>query len=288
MARNRSVLDQDVHVTELTSFQLIIGICIALIVCLVCFLLGVVVGRSENSLHIGASLLAPNAPAESSGTNGNNAPPASSVASTVPATGQQTWPQVPTSPLVKSQAPADAVPRSTSLPAPPPRGATARDVPIPMAPPAPSPAASGMPETALKTTTQPIVTMPESTTAEIPAAKAQPPASSIPSTEKKPSPALPAPATAPAPSASTGSARSGKRFTVQVVAYDVKNREQAENYKKLLEANSDLRAEIVPSEDGKYMRVFIGDYATREEANKARQDLQKRAGFKECFVKERS
>jgi len=145
-----------------------------------------------------------------------------------------------------------------------------------------------MPETALKTTTQPIVTMPESTTAEIPAAKAQPPASSIPSTEKKPSPALPAPATAPAPSASTGSARSGKRFTVQVVAYDVKNREQAENYKKLLEANSDLRAEIVPSEDGKYMRVFIGDYATREEANKARQDLQKRAGFKECFVKERS
>jgi cell division septation protein DedD len=60
-----------------------------------------------------------------------------------------------------------------------------------------------------------------------------------------------------------------------------------EEYRKRLEANSELKADLVSSEDDKLVRVLIGSYPDREMAAKACKELKNRAGFSGSFVRRR-
>ncbi len=75
-------------------------------------------------------------------------------------------------------------------------------------------------------------------------------------------------------------------FGVQVASFSGSKREKsAADYKRRLEANSDLKAILSHSEDDKYVRVIVGGYPDRETAEKVCKELRKRAGFSDCFVK---
>jgi cell division protein FtsN len=77
-------------------------------------------------------------------------------------------------------------------------------------------------------------------------------------------------------------------YAVQVASFSgSKRKENAEVFKKRLEANAGLKADLVPSEDDQMVRVFVGNYPDRESAVKACEELKKRAGFAGSFVKRR-
>lgn len=279
MARGKSVLDQDTHVAELTSFQLIVGICLALVVCLACFLLGIVVGRLESGTSIASSVteVVDRVTGRSSGTEGSAGPAATAASTTNPAG------KGPRTTIVQAPSP-DAAPAAapaTPAPAPAPAQPTATPSPVsptPASEPVASAAAPRVQQTALPAGTaapaRPEVREPSDTV--VAAAETAAPRSTASPADT---------ATKPAAEPKTATAAKAGGFTVQVVAYESKNRGRAEEYKRLLEKNSDLKAQLVPSEDGKFVRVYVGRYATRAEAQKACEELRKRAGFQGCFVK---
>jgi cell division septation protein DedD len=121
----------------------------------------------------------------------------------------------------------------------------------------------------------------------------------MPPTAPAPAPAQPstgtAAAVAPTPAGAaaekaapvTGAVGNGA-YAVQVASFSgSKRKENAEVFKKRLEANAGLKADLVPSEDDKMVRVFVGNYPDRESAVKACEELKKRAGFAGSFVKRR-
>ncbi len=61
----------------------------------------------------------------------------------------------------------------------------------------------------------------------------------------------------------------------------------AEASKKRLEANTDMKADLLPSEDGKIIRVIVGHYPDKDSAAQACAELKKRAGFADCFPRKR-
>lgn len=73
-------------------------------------------------------------------------------------------------------------------------------------------------------------------------------------------------------------------FAIQVAAFKTHNRAKAEQYKQRLEANSDLKVQVVLYEDNKWVRVLLGDYPDRKSAENARAQLKKRPGFADCWV----
>jgi len=100
---------------------------------------------------------------------------------------------------------------------------------------------------------------------------------------------LPPPAGATQKTAAPAGNATGKgTYTIQVASFSgAKRKENAESFKKRLEANAGLQADIVPSEDDKMTRVFVGNYPDRETAVKACEELKKRAGFAGSFIKRR-
>jgi cell division septation protein DedD len=79
-----------------------------------------------------------------------------------------------------------------------------------------------------------------------------------------------------------------ERYALQVVSYAIADRAKAEEYKKRVESNTDFKVDLAPSPDGKFIRGLIGDYADRSTAEKAKEELSKRAGFANCFVQRRN
>jgi len=77
-------------------------------------------------------------------------------------------------------------------------------------------------------------------------------------------------------------------YVIQVAAFfgAEKNR-LAEAVRKRLKENANLDSQIVPSEDGKAVRVVMGGYPDRESAQKACSELKKREGFADSFVRRR-
>lgn len=75
-------------------------------------------------------------------------------------------------------------------------------------------------------------------------------------------------------------------FTVQVLSIGVAKRAQAEAYQRDALEDKDVQVTLVESSDGKLIRAYVGSYATRAEAEQARNALV-RAGFDGCFIKQR-
>lgn len=292
--------------TELTSTQLVIGTCIFLVAALICFALGFVLGRYEESssqakaVRTAAAVPTPEAPLPPAPRTGP-APP--------PQEGSQVSPRRVVMPPPKPQVP--GYPSSPNAPGGPPKTPKVTDHaapprPEPSTPPeAPAPAANPEPlekpdavpaENAAASPAppqpEPAPKPPEAPTP--PAATSPPPAQPEPPLKPAVPPAATPPGTVPAatqPSPPTGAAStaSSKGLYAIQVAYltGPARKERAEEYMQRLEANSELKAELVISEDGKTIRVMIGNYPDRETATKACEELKKRAGFKDSFVKRR-
>lgn len=187
------------------------------------------------------------------------------------------------------------------IPAPPPSRPTN---PVPPAPPA----AQG------KTT---VTDIPPPAKDKTPAAPAQPekavdPATTAKQTQTAPAPATPAPAPsapAPAPDAATGKVPAEKPaapekmqtaqappkaetaapapkggYTVQVASFEVAKKAAVEEYVKRIKSNSDFDVRVIPSGDGSRLRVCIGQYADKKDADKARDELRAVKEFKGCWV----
>jgi cell division protein FtsN len=105
-----------------------------------------------------------------------------------------------------------------------------------------------------------------------------------PAPEPEPKPETkPEPTPAPLPELP---ASSSGPFTVQVMSIGVEKRAQAERYQREALEDKNVRVELVESADGKLLRAFVGAYANRADAEKARSELA-RAGFDGCFIKKR-
>jgi len=84
---------------------------------------------------------------------------------------------------------------------------------------------------------------------------------------------------APAPSESEGN------WIIQLAAYSVENTQQAEDFATRLRENTDLEPRLVTSDDGKWVRVWIGNFSDRAAAIAKQTELQKIEQFKNCIVK---
>jgi cell division protein FtsN len=104
---------------------------------------------------------------------------------------------------------------------------------------------------------------------------AQKPDTSAAKIEPLPPPESPIEATAPAPKG---------RFAIQVASFDTKGSAKAEEYRQKVAKDTGLEGRVVPSEDGKHLRVLLGAYSTRDAAQKARDELRKRKEFAGCYV----
>jgi len=86
------------------------------------------------------------------------------------------------------------------------------------------------------------------------------------------------------PSVPPGEKKPSPRYTVQVAAIPVGNRDKAEQY---LKRHNALTPELLVSEDQKYLRVIVGDFPDRRSALEKRDELRKRKEFSDCFVRVR-
>ena len=296
--REKGPSDRGTPRSELTSNQLIIGICLFLVAAMVCFMLGVVVGKFEGKPGPSAQR-GPSRPAlPALRTEDTARESAGRDADREDARGEGT----------------QAYPRSVSLPT---------VEPAPERPPLPSRAAvelgqptapeKGPPEVRLSELPEPgdaaavsppsvgeveqAQAGPESAAredrvaepAEVPdeAARADRGAPSVEPTDEASTETLLAPAaelsSVAKPPATTPS-KDG--FGVQVAAFSGPNRQGlAEGYKERLEDNSELKAVLLVSEDGQYVRVVVGGYPDRQTAAQVRDELRQRAGFRDCFVR---
>lgn len=289
---------------EMSSGQQVIGICVFLFIAVVCFALGVLVGRYEPSIEekalsqLGAR--AENAPAVTgSGTQVSPRVDTAPTAEREPAReiapaarGPVTRPEERTGPRVTelpplpspaarqtaSAAPSAAVqqpPAEPADPAPAPVPAPAV-VPPPAAPPAPAPVSAPAP--APGGMTQQTLDR-ELLAALDPPLPATPPP---PATPKPPAPtpttALPAPA--PAPSGTT------QGWAVQFGWFSGEGHlKRAENMRDQVRAKAKLEAAVVPSADKKEHRVVVF-YKDKATAQNAAAQLRKTPDFKDVFVKE--
>jgi len=297
--REKGPSDRGKPRSELTSNQLIIGICLFLVAAMVCFMLGVVVGKFEGkpgpSAQRGPSRLAlpalrtEDTPRESAGRDadredargeGTQAYPRPVLLPTVePAPERPPLPSRAAIDLGRSAAPEKGPPevQLSELPEP----GDAATVSLPSVGEAEQ--AQAGPESAPRedAVVEGAVVPDEGARAD---RGASPP---VEPTDEASAEALLAPAAEPSsvpkPPATTPSEEG---FGVQVAAFSGPNRQGlAEGYKERLEDNSELKAVLLASEDGQYVRVVVGGYPDRQTAVQVRDELRQRAGFRDCFVR---
>ncbi|HOF40107.1 MAG TPA: SPOR domain-containing protein [Candidatus Hydrogenedentes bacterium] len=73
-------------------------------------------------------------------------------------------------------------------------------------------------------------------------------------------------------------------YSVQLIAFSSANRAKADAYAKEIRENAGLDVELEISTDGKLIRLYVGQYATRDDAVKACQELKKQERFSQAFV----
>lgn len=288
---------------ELTSYQLVIGICLALAVAVVLFVCGYILGSWRSSDMGSVAKVDRKEPAPSvtterpfqrdsekanrkpagdatqkEGTQVSPRPPkvelpTAKPPSKKPADGSDVQADKPVAivPAPASPAPASATPPEPSpaepaAPGPAPEAAASQ-------PAAASPAKPLGPE-------EDVPVLPDSLPTAVPAPVPLP----VASTPAQPPPAEP-PLPVPAPATETPQLTGG--FAIQIAAYSGANRQKlAEAYARQLAASdSTLKTALMPSEDGKAVRVLIGPFADRPSAEARCRELRKRATFKDCFVK---
>ncbi len=283
--RSKTLIEADQHSLEFTSGQLILAICALLVLCLLCFLTGVVAGK----LEFGSSLtqVADDDDAKSPATAG--ASPQS------PDRGTATSSASPSNTKTENTASSAPKPEAAKR-TPPPRVA---DRPSPQTPPAIVPAApteaAGSAQAAPKASSAKseesapkwIDQRPGNTEPEPPEAATKPPVTTASSQlAQAQSNVTPKEATPPPKEEAKPAKEVAKgNFTIQVAAYQVKNKTLAENYVKSLKDKQGVSADMVKSKDGKYYQILVGRYPDRAAAEKAQQELKKKDGFAECIVK---
>lgn len=262
--KTRSVLDNERYTADFTSGQLVIAICGLLLAALLCFLLGVSVGRYERGVERSRmAAVADDVASEAMESVPAAAPPAARVSEPAAPAAAPAKPPVAVPVAVPVTPPPAAKPEPTPTPA-----AKAEPTPTPAASPVPAaipPVAAPEPLPEAATT----VAEPEIHIAPMPDQTARPAA-----TPPTPAPTPPA-ATSPAPAASGAT-----RYGIQLAAFgDIENARKA---RERLLANTELEADLV--EAGKWIRVIIGDYKERKDAEAACAELKQRPGFRDCYV----
>lgn len=139
----------------------------------------------------------------------------------------------------------------------------------------PEPEMEPVPTPAVEETEQPAPpTEPE------PPAEEPPPPPPAPEPEPEPAP-QPKPEPLPEiPASTTGP------YTVQVMYIGIEKRAEAEVFQRNALENKNVRMELVETPDAKGLRAYVGSYANRADAEKARNELL-RAGFTGCFITKR-
>ncbi|HOV72642.1 MAG TPA: SPOR domain-containing protein [Candidatus Hydrogenedentes bacterium] len=268
--------------SEFSSSQLVIATCVFLIMALVCFALGVLVGRYDaaafrpkQNVPSAETAAGPSRPFPPAPRGGNTEPqPVGVQKSPRPVVMPPTQSQTPGFPSADGAAPSG--PRVSEHPAPPAKPETPA---APSAAPVSSPPSK--PETpappAATTEVKPAAPSAPSATTTTPPESPKPDTESVPPVVETPAGTTLLPATA-APGV----------YGIQVASFSGANRQQmAEASKKRLEANTDMKADLLPSEDGKIIRVIVGHYPDKDSAAQACAELKKRAGFADCFPRKR-
>ncbi len=271
---------------EFTSGQLVIAICVSLFVALVCFLLGVLVGRYDRAHRLAETP----APVEETA-------PAVPEPSAPVQTGVQTSPR--TDALAASPSPqhspwaAGRVRDMEPLPSPT-EGGTEVELPVAI----PKPAVEGEAAPAVAAPPAPSV---EPAKPEAPAAPPAPvpaptPATGTPGALDEPDISMPPITATPSADAakqpgqsvkpSAGEAKKSGRgkFGIQVAAFQGGGREAAaQAFKSQLKSKEALDAEIVM--DGQYARVIITGYKDKASAAAACAEYRKKPGLDKSFVR---
>jgi len=277
---------------EFTSGQLVIAICVSLFVALVCFLLGVLVGRYDRAHRMAetpapveetAPAAAPPAPAAPVQTGVQTSPRTDAVAS-APSPQHSPWsagrvrdmeplpsptegstelekPVAIPKPVAEGEA-APAVAAAPAPPAEPVKPEVQTPPPAPATPPAPAPGAPGAleePEIAMP----PITATASNNAAKQPGQNGKPSAGEGKKTER--------------------TAGRGK-FGIQVAAFQGGGREAAaQAFKSQLKSKEAVDAEIVM--DGQYARVIITGYKDKASAAAACAEYRKKPGLDKSFVR---
>lgn len=260
--RPRSVLDQDRYTAELSTGQLVIGVCILLMFGLGCFLLGVLIGKFDPTLKPGLTTTA--------SSPGDTAPPEVKVAevtiSSAPVSPETSTvesampPEMRVPPRILNDSPEQAPVTTGSSPA----ANTATSSPAPSAPSV----ADSVGAAVEKNRVAPPGAVPQVVNTQ--AHDSEPSATAATNT------AAPAVA-APAP------AQDGawKGFGVQIIAVA---KERAEAARKTVESKSSYKARVLPHTRSNLFRVVVGPYADQAAATRARDELRSRFGYKDAFV----
>jgi hypothetical protein len=268
---------------QLTSYQLVMAICALLLLMCALFIAGIFVQRFSSGD------LAPQQTAsndQSARTDAASSP----VVSAQPRTeGVQVAPRPVVLPsnidkptTTQSRPGTERETGAKYIPAPPPRRDSAKTTePAPVASPATpkaaAPAPTAKPNTTPTTVPDPVAAPTQPATPVIPEQPAQSPATQAAKTEEAPAPVQSQ--AKPPVEASKGA------YTIQVASFDAGNLERAKKFKTETEEKTSFKVNLVPSTDGKRVRAFVGEYADRAAADKARDTMRKTKGFEDCFVK---
>lgn len=302
MSRNlrapRSLLDEDRHVIEFTPGKLIVWICGLLIFGLTCFLMGVFVNKIDTAQK---SVKAP--PSDAAIPNPPT-PPAAKVEDILITEGQQVTPRADATkqnaapPIRKVELPPTAATSSSNArnaeppanldppPKPPDRPAV-RPSTIAKKGNASESIASG----ATKEDTASQTVSDSDSKAVIdpqPSESSTDPDVSSPSNQTERIEELaPLDVSDDAGEAETSAAADTKKgkYAIQVVSFSPTEKATAQNYQRRLKENTGIDSILSTSKDGNYLQVLVGSYPDRETAEKERQELKKRAGFGDCFVR---
>jgi len=288
--KTEAFFKRDKHTFEVTSGQLVFTICTLIVVALVCFSLGILLGNTQSARH--RNQVAANIDGSASqvptptGVGTQMTPRNDLTGTTQPAapaspTGFEPVlldaPQTPgaigssalseeTTTTLKQDPPEKEIPQPVTEQ---PDGAEATVTVVdasPSAEPAP-------PKKAEEHVTIAAVQDPPPTPAK---------AKEIPKTLERPATEPPAAKKAPPP---TPTSQSTGRYAIQVAAFTAKNRKLAEDFVRAMRTESNYQARIVRSHDGKYYRVLVGEYRDRQAADAARAAIAKKPELSDCWVK---
>ncbi len=73
-------------------------------------------------------------------------------------------------------------------------------------------------------------------------------------------------------------------YSIQLIAFSSANRAKADSYAKEVRESAGLDVELELSTDGKLIRLYVGQYAKRDDAVKACRELKKQERFSQAFV----
>lgn len=267
-----SLLSREKYTAELSSGQLVLGVCMLIAFGLACFMIGVLVGKFEPSPRGDVARASPSATTQTAEEarsrtpslplsplperSTTDAPPNQNVSP--PSRTSTVGPHPPAKTPAVQAAPAESV---SASPGP-------RPVPFP---------ASSAPRQAPNET----VDAAAAAANTVPTGSPAPPAPELRpleiDDEMRPAPAQDGP---PAPAAPAG-----PRFGVQIAALE--QRRNAERLKRDVESMTAHSADLVEPPDSRLVLVIVGSYPDRAEAEKVRLELRDRYGYKDCFVVQR-